>query len=181
MADLAEGEAANSATVLNVLVEDDEVDSIASTDLNETAVGAQLAAFSAELSDRWSGAVFSLNSRNPEAARHFCASAREIISRLLEISASDEDVHAWFPDCPLTDEGRPARRAKIGYCLTRSGRYNDALESFADANISDILALFKDLNVGAHGPSGRFSLSQLAAVKARVEGAINFMGEIARP
>ena len=85
------------------------------------------------------------------------------------------------PGLPADGRGRPARRAKIGYCLTRSGRYDDALESFADANINDILALFKDLNAGAHGPSGRFSLSQLAAVKARVEGAINFMSEIARP
>ena len=179
LADLAESETANSATVLGVLVEDGSDDQILGSGIDETKVRDQLASFSAELSERWSGAIFSLNRRNPEAARHFCASAREIISGILDTAAPDGDVLTWFPGCPVTEEGRPTRRAKIGYCLERSGRYDDALASFADANITDILVLFKDLNVGAHGPAGKFSLSQLAAIRARVEGAINFMTAIA--
>ena len=179
LADLAESETANSATVLGALVDDRISDQVVGVGIDQSTVSDQLASFSAELRERWSGAIFSLNSRNPEAARHFCASAREIISGILDTAAPDGDVFTWFPDCPVTEEGRPTRRAKIGYCLERSGRYDDALASFADANITDIVALFKDLNAGAHGPTGRFSLSQLAAIRIRVEGAITFMAEIA--
>ena len=58
-----------------------------------------------------------------------------------------------FPDCQVTEQGRPTRRAKIHYCLDRSGLNNRALEDFIEVNINDLSVLFKDLNTGAHGPA----------------------------
>ena len=72
----------------------------------------------------------------------------------------------------------PTRRAKIHYCLDRRGLGNEALEDFTEANIKNLSVLFKDLNSGAHGPAGRFSLPQLIAIKTRVEDAIEFICEI---
>ena len=132
------------------------------------------------MQDRWSGAVFALNPRNLDAARHFCSSAREILADILNSEAPDAEVLARFPDCQLTEQGTPTRRAKIHYCLDRSRLYSEALEDFIDVNIKDLSILFKDLNAGAHGPAGRFSLLQLAAIKTRVEDSIDFICEIAR-
>ncbi|MCY3994352.1 MAG: hypothetical protein OXF50_24225 [Caldilineaceae bacterium] len=127
---------------------------------------------------RWSGALFALNPRNPDAARHFCTSAREILANILDTEAPNADVLSRFPDCQVTGQGTPTRRAKIHYCLDRSGLNNETLEDFIDANINDLSVLFKDLNTGAHGPAGRFSLPQLAAIKIRVEDAIDFICKI---
>ena len=131
------------------------------------------------MQDRWSGAIFALNPRNPDAARHFCSSAKEILAGILNAEAPDADVLSQFPECQVTQQGTPTRRAKVHYCLEGSGLNNGALEDFIEVNINDLSVLFKDLNTGAHGPAGRFSLPQLVAIKTRVEDSIEFICEIA--
>ena len=130
------------------------------------------------MQERWAGAIFALNPHNPDAARHFCSSAREILVNILNSEAPDEEVLARFPNCELTEHGSPTRRAKIHYCLDRGGLNNEALEDFIEVNIGDLSVLFKDLNTGTHGPAGRFSLPQLTAIKTRVEDTIEFIYEI---
>lgn len=39
--------------------------------------------------DRWKGALFSLSPTNPDAAQHFCTSAREVLTSMLDIAAPD--------------------------------------------------------------------------------------------
>ena len=123
---------------------------------------------------------FKKASENPDAARHFCTSTREIITEILDTKAPDEKVFARFPDCPTTDKGTPTRRAKIHYCLDRNDSVNDELENFIDANIDNVVLLFNELNSGTHGPAGKYSLQQLVSIKIRVEDAIRFMCEIVR-
>ena len=55
---------------------------------------------------------------------------------------------------------------------------NGFLESFVEANIKDLTILFNDLNSGAHGSAGKFTLEQLATIKSRVEDGIDFIREI---
>ena len=76
------------------------------------------------------------------------------------------------------ERGTPTRRARVHYCLDRSGLTNVFLESFVETNIKDLTVLLYDLNSGAHGLAGRFTLEQLAAIKERVEDAIGFICEI---
>ena len=175
LSDLAERETANSVSVLNALLGDDEntldsVDDLATSRLIDT-----LSYFSEDLAMRWSGAIFALNHANPDAARHFCTSSREIIAEILDLEAPDEDVFAKFPDCQVTERGTPTRRARINYCLNRSGLANVFLEGFVEDNIKDLSILFNDLNSGAHGSAGKFTLEQLAAIKSRVEDSIGFI------
>lgn len=177
LTDLAERDTANSIAVVNVLLDDEAGPPAAQADLRETAMGTALVSISPDLRDRWHGAIYSLSPTNPDAARHFCSSSREIITGILNIVAPDHEVLAAFP-YDLHD-GKPTRRAKIHYCLAHTGRDNDALESFSDFNIKDLSALFNDLNAGAHGRSGKFSLPQLHAIKVRVEDAIGFVCEVA--
>ncbi|MED7929564.1 hypothetical protein SMD20_35365 [Nonomuraea sp. LP-02] len=74
LADLAEAETANSAHVANILL-GETVDDAEETE--ETSLTDELSALSPDLHSRWEGARFAINPRNPDAARHFCTSARE--------------------------------------------------------------------------------------------------------
>ena len=178
LSDLAERDTANSVSVLNNLLEPVESPQSAYDELTGSKITETLTNISPELSDRWAGAIFALHPGNPDAARHFCTSSREIITGMLDIGAPNSEVLARFPDCQVTQEGRPTRRARVLYCLDRKGITNDALESFIDTNSNDLGVLFNDLNAGAHGPAGKFSPPQLAAIKTRVEDAIDFMCEV---
>ena len=178
LSDLAERDTANSVTVLNTLLGDDSHVQVGDGELTSTKLSESLSRYSIDMQDRWSGAIFALNPRNRDAARHFCSSAREILVDILDTEAPDAEVMSRFPGCQVTVQGTPTRRAKIHYCLDRNGLNNGALEDFIEANISDLSVLFKDLNTGAHGPAGRFSLPQLTAIKTRVEDAIDFICEI---
>ena len=175
IAALAERDTANSLSVVNILLGEESDPYFAAQSLTETGVAGMLASYSPELSNRWAGAIFALDPRNPDASRHFCVSAREIIADILNEEAPDEEVLAWFPDADLTYQGTPTRRQKIRYCLAQSGRQDSAVEDFGEANIDDLSTLFKELNAGTHGPAGRFSLPHLTAIKTRVEDAIGFV------
>ena len=180
LSDLAEQDTANSATVLNNLLGNHDFAHVTHGELTSNRIAGELASISTDLNNRWSGAIFALNPSNPDAARHFCTSSREIIAEVLNTKAPDEDVRAWFPDCHVTERGTPTRRSKMLYCLDRRGVAHGALEDFIEADIKDVTVLFNDLNAGAHGPAGKFSHSQLVAIKTRVEDTIAFVCEIAR-
>ena len=91
------------------------------------------------------------SSDNPDTSRHFCTSARELLSSLLEFVAPDQEVLTADPDRPLTPNGSVSRRALVRHCLVRQGTHEDA---------------------------GRFDLVALTAIKQRVEGAIQFVARI---
>ncbi|HEX6455478.1 MAG TPA: hypothetical protein VF009_03045 [Solirubrobacterales bacterium] len=177
LVDLAETEAANSAAVTNVLLGDEAAaDEIESNDLTD-----HLSVFSEDLDSRWRGALFSLNPQNPDAARHFCTSAREIITRIIDISAPDDLVKTEVNECRLTDAGRPVRRDKIRYLLERRANNHESLGQFVDSDIDDVVGLFRIFNDGTHGDAGTFDLAALHALRGRVEGAIQFLSTIACP
>jgi hypothetical protein len=80
-----------------------------------------LQTISAELGHRWRGALFSLSPDNPDAARHFCTSARAIIARILDAKASDDRVALLISGGDRTPQGTPTRRVKIRYLLHQKG------------------------------------------------------------
>lgn len=180
--DLSESETANSVGALNSLLAEptDEPATTAEVAvLRATAITTELAAFEADLDARWRGALFSLHPENPDASRHFCTSARELLSSFLEIVAPDEEVLATDPDCPLTPNGSVSRRARVRHCLIRQGTYNSELETFVEADLNNVVSLFDEFNSGTHGDAGRFDLVALTAIKGRVEGAIQFVSRVA--
>lgn len=176
---LFEDEAANSLYAANAVdggaaAEADEVASIQATTLDD-----ELEAFSPDLAGRWQGALYALSPRNPDAARHFCTSARECLVAMLDIAAPDEVVKRELSGCTYTDKGHLTRRSKLKYLLIRKGLIDDAVEQFVNEDVEDILGLFRVFNDGTHGEAGRFDLSELVAVKQRAEGGIRFLYELA--
>lgn len=176
--DLSERETANSLSVTNTLLTDTPDLDEERDDLRDAELADQLREISPDLDNRWRGAVFSLDPRNPDAARHFCTSAREIFTQILEIKAPDNDVFSHFPDCDKTERGNATRRSKIRYILYRKGMADDTLENFVEEDIENVLQLFHVFNDGTHGSAGKFGLQQLERIKKRVEDGIVFLAEV---
>ncbi len=179
--EMSEGEAANSVAVLNAL--DAEVPDAAPstreiTELQTTTIGDELTQVDPDLDQRWRGALFALSPSNPDAGRHFCTSAREILDTMLVQAAPDHDVFAANPNAATTQQGSPTRRSRVEFCLRRSGSLDDSLVAFVDANLDNVITLFDEFNHGTHGRAGRFDLVQLRAIKRRAEDAIRFVALI---
>ena len=179
--DLSEGEAANSAAAYNALTADEktEADRTAADELQQTIIGEELSAISEDLDSRWRGALYALGPENPDAARHFCSSSREIFTQLIHLSADDEEVLNGLVDCETTDRGKPTRRSRLKYMLARRGANGDEFVDFVEADINDVLELFDLFQSGTHGESGRYDRSELGVIKRRAEGAILFLCRLA--
>lgn len=176
--DLSERETANSVSVLNILL-DPGSSTAESAHLQETSITDEIAVISEELDSRWQGALYSLDPGNPEASRHFCSSAREIFTGIINLRAPDEAVENLIPECARTDQGVPTRRSKIQFLLEGKGVPNDILVDFVEADIQNIIDLFDVLNAGTHGPAGKYDLATLVSIKKRVEDGLVFLARIA--
>lgn len=177
LAELGEGETANSVGVLNALL-DTSPDIDDDPSLRAPSLAEELGAFSDDLVMRWQGALFALNPANPDAARHFCTSAREVLTLMLETSATDGDVLADDPDCSRTPNGTPSRRAKVRFLLARKGIVEQEFEDFVEADLDNVLELFRTFNDGTHGSAGKYTVRQLVAIRLRVESAVRFLHRV---
>ena len=175
--ELAAKENANSLSLANALSGSDSA--IEDDEQTETEIGDELLSISSDLDHRWKGALYALSPRNPDAARHFCTSAREIITIILDTKAPDDAVHLGNPNCAKTQNGKPTRRAKIEYLLSKSGMASEAMTNFVDEDMNNVVELFTVFNSATHGEAGKYSLSTLKALRTRVEGGIFFLTKIA--
>lgn len=178
LVDLSADEMRNAVAVANAL---DNPDAPSDDESNQTSeeLKAALRRVSPDLDARWTGAVFSLDPRNPDAARHFSASAREIFVRLIDIVAPEQAVLGWKTDAPRTPDGRVTRRARFQYALERQGSEVEGLATFAEDNIENIMELFRTLNDATHGSAGTIALKELHAIRRRVESGIGFVCRLA--
>ena len=117
--DLSERETANSAGLMNALLGDAEPPDELLPNAPDSLLIPVLHAISADLSDRWRGALFSLNLSNPDAARHFCTSAREIITRILDTKAPDSIVTGAMPGCDCTPRENRLAAPRYATSFTR--------------------------------------------------------------
>ena len=171
--ELVEREQANGLITGNVV----EYEDFSSESTEDGEISNKLLAVSEDLSNRWKGAVFALNPHNPDAARHFCTSAREIFTKFIESKAPDTDVFIYNPNAEKTKQGNATRKEKIKYML-RNIDLGDCVVDFADADIQNILELFFVFNGATHGEAGKYEFTKLLQVKKRVEQGINFLCEI---
>lgn len=81
-----------------------ESDEFVFTSNEDLQIGKRLASVSEDLYNRWQGAVFALNPHNPEAARHFCTSSRELFTDFIEGKAPDEAVFRNNPKAATTEK-----------------------------------------------------------------------------
>jgi Predicted pPIWI-associating nuclease len=122
-----------------------------------------------------------LSPHNPDAARHFCTSARWVIVTMLDSSAPDADVARADPDCEVPDKGVPTRRAKIRHLRQRPGVTVGGSTDLLEKDMINVLSLFRAFNDGTHGHAGRFTITELSAIRTRVESAIGFIHQVIAP
>lgn len=168
--DIIEQEQANSLIAANAILGEESSEEISV----DTEITEKLAMISVDLMNRWKGAVFSINPQNPDAARHFCTSARELFTEFIELKAPDQSVFAYNPHAEKTDRGNATRREKIKYMM-RNTAMDTCVAEFADADITNILELFHVLSNATHGSAGKYEFSKLVQVKRRVEQGVNFL------
>ncbi len=171
--DLVEREQINGLITANVVENGD----FSENTIEDIEIGNKLQLVSEDLNNRWKGAVFALSPQNPDAARHFCTSAREIFTEFVELKAPDAKVFEFNPNCQKTDRGNATRREKIRYMM-RNVDTTERVIDFAEADITNILELFHILSDGTHGEAGRYEFDKLLQVKKRVEQGIIFLCEI---
>lgn len=169
-----ENEDANNLELGNVVLNNEEIEN-SDVELDESNISAKLIKISSDLDNRWKGALFSLNPNNPEAARHFCTSTREILKVLIDDGIKDKDVVATNPQCKKTNNGTPTRKEKIKYAMNKKGISNKLIIEFTNNNIENAVSLINELSNGTHGHSNRYSLNQLKSFKKRFEDSINFI------
>ncbi|MEJ7644231.1 MAG: hypothetical protein WKF87_06530 [Chryseolinea sp.] len=172
--DLPAQETDNSLQLYNSLAGVNSGDYMNPGSLQLSLIEQMLHPLSGELAQRWRGALFSLNPGNPDAARHFCTSVREVFIQIIDLRAPDDQVKLMNPNCELYN-GRPVRREKINFLLRRGNMLNGLLSNFIDADVTNVLTLFGDLNKGTHGPTGRYDIQQLLKIKKRAEDSIAFL------
>lgn len=174
--DQPETELNNSIILYNSLTGIQDGVNLPEENLQRTLIEDALYKISPELEKRWNGALYALNPDNPDAARHFCTSVREIYIKLLDIKAPD-DIVKMLSGCTFHNN-RPDRRSKIKYLLSQKSITISQLTEFISTDIDDLLELFNLLNAGTHGDSGKYSIQQLLKLKKRAEDAIIFMTSI---
>jgi hypothetical protein len=176
--DLSEGEAANSVAVLNALAAGAALVGPDDPGIRRSSITTELSAVDPDLDARWSGALYALDPRNPDAARHFCTSSREILTRIIDVAAPEAAVLAFDPNAPRLADGRVTRRTRIEFGLRRRGIEAPEFADFVDHDVENVLTLFREFNDATHGAAGHFSVNQLRALKVRVEDAIIFLHRV---
>ena len=149
---LVSNEAANSVYLANALDGDgDPAEAFTEDELRAPSMEPELGHFGKDVQRRWVGALYALSPQNPDAARHFCTSAREVVITMLDSSATDAEVKAQDPDCELTDFGVVTHRSKVAYLLRRQGITRSGITDAVSADVDNLLSLFRTFNDGTHG------------------------------
>jgi hypothetical protein len=171
----------NHTTVLNRISvgADEEYDL---TDLEETAneVAAETALGLEPLLARlgppyvaaWSGASVALASDNPDRARHFLSSLRELFTSVMHRLAPDDEIARWTSAEDHYHQGKPKREARLQYICrgVNDRRFHD----FLKADIDSMTHLYNLLN-RVHAMPVHYSDDQLTVIRVRVEGALLFL------
>ncbi|WP_129678211.1 hypothetical protein [Candidatus Chloroploca sp. Khr17] len=144
---------------------------------NEDSLRNQLTSLNAGLIQLWEGAVSALNSNNPDRARHFATSLRELLTHVMHQLSPDDEIKKWNPDPKLYDKHRPTRRARLLFICRNinHGPFSD----FVEKDVEAVLAFVQLFQQGTHAIHIPYTEDQLLALKTKMEGVIRFLISVA--
>jgi|GEM_PF-1530525 len=144
----------------------------------EGALRSQLLLIEPGLVQLWEGAVYSLDSENPDRARHLATSLRELFTHVLHLLAPDAEVQKWSTKPEHYHENRPTRKARLLYICRNinSGPFS----GFVEKDIDVVLEFVQLFQRGTHEILIPYTPDQLLALKVRMEGVIRFLIEISK-
>lgn len=129
----------------------------------------------------WHGARQSLESDNPERARHLTVSLRELFTHILHSLTPKDEIEGWLNRPENHHEQnfynkKPTRRARLKYIYRNinHGSFTD----FVDTDIESILKFLKIFQKGTHKIRVEFDDNQLHAMLVRMETTLVSLLEI---
>lgn len=131
---------------------------------------------SGDLIQMWEGAKAVLNStNNPDYARHFITSLRELLTHFIQRLAPDKEICKWTSSPDDFHDKRPKRRTRLNF-ICRSINH-DNFSNFLKKDIDSTLELIDLFQRGTHKVGSPYTRNQLIALKAKFEGIILFLSE----
>lgn len=164
----------------NALVVENHFQGIESDETIVQAVGVDkvetlLADLNPELIQLYQGAKTATYSENPDKARHFTSSHRELDTHVLHLLAPDEAVTAWTNNEEHFHNGRPTRRARLLYIVRNAPTSVGSMDFF----IQDSLAQLDFLNRDQHRLRHEYSDEFLEILHGRYSGWLQTILSIA--
>jgi hypothetical protein len=115
---------------------------------------------SGDLIQMWEGAKAALNStNNPDYARHFAASLRELITHFIQRLAPDNEIRQWTSSPEDFHNNRPTRRTRLKF-ICRSINH-DNFSKFLIKDIDSTLEVMDLFQEGTHKVSNPYTPSNL--------------------
>lgn len=139
---------------------------------------AQLEKMDPGLKSMFQGAVYALNSSNPDKVRHFSTSLRELFTHVLHKLSPDDEIHRWSKSKEDFDNGKPTRRARLLYICREINQ--DSFEAFLNADVKALLEFINLFQSGTHSIQPGYKDKQLKAMLMRMESTLRFLIEVSR-
>ena len=136
-----------------------------------------LEAVDPDLAKLYTGARAALRGTNPDRARHFLSSLRELWSHLLRQIAPDKQVLEWIPKDgkKLLYKGKPTREARILYLCRNLN--NGPLSDFIKTDTHAFIELYNVFN-RIHKLNPKLSDQELRALQLRTDSWLTYTLQI---
>jgi len=138
----------------------------------------QLEGMDANFGTMLKGAVQALRSDNPDKARHFSISLRELFTHVLHKLSPDDDLRKWSNNRDDYHNDRPTRRARLKYICRNINE--TSFESFVEADTKTSIKFLRLFHGGTHSTRPGYSDPQLKAMLVRMKGLLSFLIEVAK-
>ena len=139
---------------------------------------AQLEKMDAGLKSMFQGAIYALNSSNPDRVRHFSTSLRELFTHVLHKLSPDNEIRRWSKSKEDFDNGKPTRRARLLYICREINQ--DSFEMFLNADVKALLEFLNLFQGGTHSIQPGYTDKQMRAMLMRMESTLRFLIEVSR-
>lgn len=171
-----------STTAIHEAVDFDEQVVVVREEINQETndlVAIQLQRVNPAWLNMLEGARQSLRSDNPDRVRHSITSLRELVREVMHYLSPENELRAWSDAPENFSNNRPTRKARLRYIVREidHGPFSD----FVTKDIESMIEMIKLFQAGTHASESSLTETQVAALLARVEGAVNFLFTLANP
>jgi hypothetical protein len=124
------------------------------------------------------GALAVLKRREPDYARHFTISVRELLTHVMHRLAPDSEVRKWTSRAEDYHQGRPTRAARLRFILRH--QTGDEFAQWVQQDVDMAIQLMDYLHGGTHKMGDDIPVGRLRWVQRRAEAVLMILIEASR-
>jgi len=170
-----------SSRLLKVVTTDDsDTAEIQKTDItideeNGDAIKRFLPELDPDLMNLWLGAIYALNSDNPDKIRHFTTSLRELFGHVMRIMATDQQMANWDTErMHYDDKGRPTRKGRFLYICRNIEATKKEFTKLMMAEVDSTIMLIDLFQGGTHAIKSKFGPNELKLIQIKAETTLRY-------